>query len=210
MTEIKDTAIEPFLDQLASSAATPGGGSAAAILGGMGAALVSMVCNLTIGKKKYADVEDDMKEVLAKAEDLRHRMTAMIQDDVQAFDTVMGAYGMPKDTDDEKAARSAAIQDALKMATEVPIRCCHLAREVIDLSLVASEKGNINVISDAGVGVLSAYAALRSAALNVYINAKMISDTSFVESKLSDLEGLLAGAEATTEKAYDIVKGKVS
>ncbi len=210
MTEIKDTAIEPFLDQLASSAATPGGGSAAAILGGMGAALVSMVCNLTIGKKKYADVEDDMKEVLAKAEDLRHRMTAMIQDDVQAFDTVMGAYGMPKDTDDEKAARGAAIQDALKMATEVPIRCCHLAREVIDLSLIASEKGNINVISDAGVGVLSAYAALRSAALNVYINAKMISDTSFVESKLSDLEGLLAGAEATTEKAYDIVKGKVS
>ena len=210
MTEIKDTAIEPFLDQLASSAATPGGGSAAAILGGMGAALVSMVCNLTIGKKKYADVEDDMKEILAKAEDLRHRMTAMIQDDVRAFDTVMGAYGMPKETDDEKAVRSAAIQDALKMATEVPIRCCHLAREVIDLSLIASEKGNINVISDAGVGVLSAYAALRSAALNVYINAKMISDTSFVESKLSDLEGLLAGAEATTEKAYDIVKGKVS
>jgi formiminotetrahydrofolate cyclodeaminase len=210
MTEIKDTAIEPFLDQLASSAATPGGGSAAAILGGMGAALVSMVCNLTIGKKKYADVEGDMKEVLAKAEDLRHRMTAMIQDDVRAFDTVMGAYGMPKETEEEKVARDATIQDALKMATDVPIRCCRLAREVIDLSLIASEKGNINVISDAGVGVLSAYAALRSAALNVYINAKMISDTSFVESKLSELEGLLAGAEATTEKAYDIVKGKVS
>jgi formiminotetrahydrofolate cyclodeaminase len=210
MTEIKDTAIEPFLDQLASSAATPGGGSAAAILGGMGAALVSMVCNLTIGKKKYADVEGDMKEVLAKAEDLRHRMTAMIQDDVRAFDTVMGAYGMPKETEEEKVARDATIQDALKMATDVPIHCCRLAREVIDLSLIASEKGNINVISDAGVGVLSAYAALRSAALNVYINAKMISDTSFVESKLSELEGLLAGAEATTEKAYDIVKGKVS
>ena len=210
MTEIKDTAIEPFLDQLASSAATPGGGSAAAILGGMGAALVSMVCNLTIGKKKYADVEDELKDVLAKAEDLRHRMTAMIQDDVQAFDTVMGAYGMPKETDGEKAARAAAIQDALKMATEVPIRCCRLARDVIDLSLIASEKGSINVISDAGVAVLSAYAALRSAALNVYINAKMISDESFVESKLSELEGLLAGAEATTEKAYEIVKGKVS
>jgi methenyltetrahydrofolate cyclohydrolase len=122
----------------------------------------------------------------------------------------MGAYGMPKETDEEKEARGAAIQDALKMATDVPIRCCRLAREVIDLSLIASQKGNINVISDAGVGVLSAYAALRSAALNVYINAKMISDTSFVESKLSELEGLLAGAEATTEKAYDIVKGKVS
>lgn len=210
MTEIKDTAIEPFLDALASSAATPGGGSAAAILGGMGAALVSMVCNLTIGKKKYADVEGDMKDLLAKAEDLRHRLTGMIQEDVKAFDTVMGAYGMPKETDADKAARDAAIQDALKQATEVPIRCCRLAREVIDLALTASEKGNLNVISDAGVGVLSAYAALRSAALNVYINAKMISDKSFVDDKLGELEGLLAGAEVTTEKAYDIVKGKVS
>ena len=210
MTQIKDTAIEPFLDALASSAATPGGGSAAAILGGMGAALVSMVCNLTIGKKKYADVEGDMKDVLAKAEDLRHRLTGMIQEDVKAFDTVMGAYGMPKETDADKAARDAAIQDALKQATEVPIRCCRLAREVIDLALTASEKGNLNVISDAGVGVLSANAALRSAALNVYINAKMISDKSFTEAKLSELENLLDGAEATTEKAYDIVKGKVS
>lgn len=210
MTEIKDTAIEPFLDQLASSAATPGGGSAAAILGGMGAALVSMVCNLTIGKKKYADVEGELKEVLAKAEDLRHRLTGMIQDDVRAFDTVMGAYGMPKETDEDKAARDEAIQEALKMATDVPVRCCRLAREVIDLALVASEKGNLNVISDAGVAVLSAYAALRSAALNVYINAKLISDTSFVGAKLGELEDLLAGAEATTEKAYDIVKGKVS
>jgi len=210
MTQIKDTAIEPFLDALASSAATPGGGSAAAILGGMGAALVSMVCNLTIGKKKYADVEGDMKDVLAKAEDLRHRLTGMIQEDVRAFDTVMGAYGMPKETDADKAARGAAIQDALKQATEVPIRCCRLAREVIDLALTASEKGNLNVISDAGVGVLSANAALRSAALNVYINAKMISDKSFTDAKLSELENLLAGAEATTEKAYDIVKGKVS
>jgi methenyltetrahydrofolate cyclohydrolase len=210
MTEIKDTAIEPFLDALASSGATPGGGSAAAIMGGMGAALVSMVCNLTIGKKKYAEVEGEMKDLLAKAEDLRNRLTGMIQEDVRAFDTVMAAYGMPKETDSEKAARTETIQAALKQATEVPMGCCHLAREVIDLALTASEKGNLNVISDAGVGVLAAYAALRSAALNVYINAKMISDKSFVDAKLGELEGLLDGAEAATEKAYDIVKGKVS
>jgi len=210
MTQIKDSAIEPFLDALASSAATPGGGSAAAILGAMGAALVSMVCNLTIGKKKYAEVEEEMKDVLAKAEDLRRRLTGMIQDDVKAFDTVMGAYGMPKKTDAEKAARGEAIQAALKLATDVPIACCRVAREVIDLALAASEKGNINVISDAGVGVLAANAALRSAALNVFINAKMISDKSFVDAKLQELDGLLAGADAATEKAYDIVKGKVS
>ncbi|MGH6737134.1 MAG: methenyltetrahydrofolate cyclohydrolase [Methyloceanibacter sp.] len=210
MAEIKNTAIETFLDALASNQATPGGGSAAAIVGAMGAALVSMVCNLTIGKKKYADVEAEMKEVLAKAEDLRHRLTGMIQDDVKAFDTVMGAYGMPKETDADKAKRDQAIQVALKEATEVPVRCCRLAREVIDLALRASEKGNLNVISDAGVGVLAAYAALRSAALNVFINTKMIADKSFVDAKLKELDGLLAGAEAATEKAYGIVKGKVS
>jgi formiminotetrahydrofolate cyclodeaminase len=134
----------------------------------------------------------------------------MIQDDVRAFDAVMGAYGMAKETDADKAKRDEAIQSALKEATDVPLRCCRLAREVIDLALAASEKGNLNVISDAGVGVLAAYAALRSAALNVFINVKMIADKSFVDAKLKELDGLLAGAEEATEKAYGIVKGKVS
>jgi methenyltetrahydrofolate cyclohydrolase len=210
MMQIKDTAIEPFLDALASSGATPGGGSAAAIIGAMGAALVSMVCNLTIGKKKYAEVEGEMKSVLHKAEALRHKLTGMIQDDVKAFDAVMGAYGMAKETDADKAARDKAIQAALKQATDVPLACCQAAREVIDLALTASEKGNLNVISDAGVAVLAGYAALRSGALNVYTNAKMITDKSFAEAKLKELETLLAGAEGATEKAYGIVKGKLS
>ncbi len=210
MTQIKDTSIEQFLDALASSGATPGGGSAAAIIGAMGAALVSMVCNLTIGKKKYAEVEGEMKDVLHKAEALRHRLTGMIQDDVKAFDAVMGAYGMAKETDADKAARARAIQAALKQATDVPLDCCHAAREVIDLALKAAEKGNLNVISDAGVAVLAGYAALRSGALNVYTNAKMITDKGFAEAKLTELETLLAGAEGSTEKAYGIVKGKLS
>ena len=210
MTSFKNTAIEPFLDALASSKATPGGGSAAAIIGAMGASLVSMVCNLTIGKKKYADVEGEMKEVLHKAEALRHKLTGMIEDDVKAFDQVMAAYGMAKETDAEKATRDKAIQAALKQATEVPLRCCHAAREVIDLAAIASEKGNLNVISDAGVGVLAAYAALRSAALNVFTNAKIITDKAFAEAKVKELEKLLAGAEAATEKAYEVVKGKLS
>jgi formiminotetrahydrofolate cyclodeaminase len=210
MTQIKDTAIEPFLDQLASSAATPGGGSAAAIIGAMGAALVGMVCNLTIGKKKYADVEGEMKDVLAKTEALRKQLTGMIQDDVKAFDAVMAAYGMPKETDADKAARDKAIQAALKLATDVPLACARAAREVIDLAAIASDKGNLNVISDAGVGVLAGYAALRSAALNVFTNARMITDKTFAEAKLKELNELLAGAEGTTEKAYGVVKGKVS
>ena len=210
MTKFKDTAIELFLDALASSKATPGGGSAAAIIAAMGAALVSMVCNLTIGKKKYADVEGEMKEVLHKAETLRHKLTGMIEDDVKAFDQVMAAYGMAKETDAEKAARDKAIQAALKQATEIPLRCCHAAREVIDLAAIASEKGNLNVISDAGVGVLAAYAALRSAVLNVFTNAKIITDKAFAEAKVKELEKLLVGAEAATEKAYEVVKGKLS
>ncbi|MGV1014264.1 MAG: methenyltetrahydrofolate cyclohydrolase [Methyloceanibacter sp.] len=210
MSEIKDIAIEPFLNALASQSATPGGGSAAAIVGAMGAALVSMVCNLTIGKKKYAEVEGEMKDVLNKAEVLRHKLTSMIEDDVRAFDSVMAAYGMAKETDADKAAREAAIQAALKQATDVPLNCCHAAREVIDLANVAAHKGNLNVISDAGVAVLAAYAALRSGALNVYTNAKMITDKTFADAKLKELEGLLTGAEGATEKAYDVVKGKLS
>jgi len=210
MTHIKDTPIEPFLDQLASSAATPGGGSAAAIIGAMGAALVSMVCNLTIGKKKYTDVESEMKTVLDKTEVLRKKLTSMIQDDVKAFDAVMGAYGMPKETDADKAAREHAIQAALKLATDVPLACARAAREVIDLAAIASDRGNLNVISDAGVGVLAGYAALRSAALNVLTNARMITDKTFAAAKLKELNELLAGAEGATEKAYGIVKGKVT
>ena len=210
MAKIKDTAVEPFLDALASQAATPGGGSAAAIIGAMGAALVSMVCNLTIGKKKYADVEDEMKHVLGKAESLRRRLTSMIEDDVQAFDKVMAAYGMPKETDADKARRDDAIQVSLKLATDVPMRCCHAAREVIDLAGIASDKGNLNVISDAGVAVLAGYAALRSAALNVFTNARMINDRAFADAKLEELHELLAGAESATENAYDVVKGKLS
>ena len=210
MANIKDMGVEPFLEALASSAATPGGGSAAAIIGAMGAALVSMVCNLTIGKKKYADVDDEMKHVLGKAESLRRKLTGMIEDDVQAFDKVMAAYGMPKETDADKARRDDAIQAALKLATDVPLRCAQAAREVIDLAGIASDKGNLNVISDAGVAVLAGYAALRSAALNVFTNARMINDKAFANAKLEELQELLAGAESATEEAYDVVKGKVS
>jgi formiminotetrahydrofolate cyclodeaminase len=210
MTEIKDNRIEQFLEALASQSATPGGGSAAAIIGAMGAALVSMVCNLTIGKKKYAEVESDMKNVLAEADALRKQLIGMIEDDVKAFDAVMGAYGMPKETDADKAKRDSAIQAALKQATDVPMACARAARQVIDIAAIASDKGNLNVISDAGVGVLAGYAALRSAALNVFTNARMITDKTFAEAKLKELNQLLAGAEGVTEKAYGVVKGKVS
>lgn len=206
---IKNQPIQEFLDQLASSAPTPGGGSAAAIMGAMGAALVSMVCNLTIGKKNYAEVEGEMKDVLREAESLRVALTDAIADDIAAFDTLMAAYAMPKESDEQKAARSAAIQAGLKQATEAPLSCARLCAEVIALSHRAAGKGNLNVISDAGVAALAAQAALRSAALNVYINVPGIKDRVFADARVAEVEALLREAVAQAESAFAIVKGKL-
>jgi formiminotetrahydrofolate cyclodeaminase len=206
---IKDQPISQFLDELASDAPTPGGGGAAAIMGAMGGALTSMVCNLTVGKKNYAEVEGEMKTALDKAEDLRTRLVEMIKADVDVFDKVMGAYGLPKDTDEEKTARSAAIQVALKEAADVPLACAKLCREVIDVSRPVAEKGNKNVISDSGVSVLAAYAALKSAALNVYINVGGIKDEEFAQDRLQQLEKLLDGCEEETNAIYEIVKSRL-
>ena len=201
--------LQTFLDQLASKASTPGGGSAAAIMGAMGAALVSMVANLTVGKQKYQDVEEEMQGFLERSEDMRSRLTGMIQADIDVFDKVMTAYGMARETDTEKAARSEAIQAALKEATDVPLACAQLCADVIELCRPVAEKGNLNVISDAGVAVLAAHAALRSAALNVYINIGGIRDQEFVQDRRNKLEFVLSGAGVATETVYELVKSKL-
>jgi formiminotetrahydrofolate cyclodeaminase len=205
----KDESIVKFLDDLASERPTPGGGGAAAVMGAIGAALVSMVANLTIGKKNYEAVEDDLKAVRAEAERVRAELTAAIEEDVVAFNSVMGAYGLPRATDEEKAARTAAIQAALKDATLAPLRAVKACFEVILLSEAAADKGNLNVISDAGVAVLAANAGLRSAALNVYINAKAIKDRAFAETQIAEVEALLAQAAEKTEAVYATVRGKI-
>jgi formiminotetrahydrofolate cyclodeaminase len=205
----KNSSIATFLDDLASERPTPGGGGAAAVCGAIGAALVSMVANLTIGKKSYEAVSEDLKAVNAKAEALRAELTAAIEEDVVAFNAVMGAYGLPRATDDEKAARTAAIQAALKDATLAPLRAVKACFQVILLSAIVAEKGNLNVISDAGVAVLAANAGLRSAALNVYINAKAIKDREFAEKQIAEVEALLAQAAELTEAVYKTVKTKI-
>jgi len=206
---IKDKAVQIFLDDLASKSSTPGGGSAAAIMAAMGAALVSMVANLTVGKKNYEAVDAEMQELLATSENLRDQLTAMIKADVDVFDQVMAAYGMAKESDEDKAARSLAIQAALKDATDVPLACAKLCAEVISICQPMAEKGNTNVISDAGVAVLAAHAALRSAALNVYINIGGIKDEEFANDRRQQLESLLEGSNAATEQVYELVKSKL-
>jgi len=201
--------INQFLDELASSAATPGGGSAAAILGAVGAALVSMVCNLTIGKKNYAEAEVEMRDVLRDAEALRQRLADMVAADIDAFNGLMAAYGLAKQTDDEKAVRTAAIQHALIAATEAPLACARASAEVIALSMRAAEVGNRNVISDAGVAALAAQAALRSAALNVDINVPSLADAAFAQACRQEIDALLASAVPLSEQAIARVKERL-
>lgn len=201
--------VTTFLDRLASSAATPGGGSAAAVMGAMGAALVSMMCNLTIGKKNYAEVEGEMRAVLEDAESLRRRLADMVAEDIAAFDALMAAYGLPKDSDEHKAQRSAAIQVGLKAATEAPLACARASAEVISLALRAAKVGNTNVISDAGVGALAAQAALRSAALNVYINVPSLKDAAYAAVCRQEIDRLLASAVPMAEQTYELVKSKL-
>ena len=209
MTEIKDKSIETYLTELASKAPTPGGGSAAALLGAQSAALTSMVCNITIGKPKYQAVEADMQALLLKAEQLRHDLTAMIKADVAVFDQLMAAYGLAKQTEQEKTQRSQQIQSVLKEATLVPLACAKACAQAVALSQEAADKGNVNVISDAGVAVMSAYAGLKSAALNVYINTSSLKDRDFAEAQLSELEEILQSSDVQAEEIYQVVKNKL-
>lgn len=209
MKEIKDKSVETFLDELASKQATPGGGSAAAVMGAQGAALVGMVCNLTIGKPKYAAVEADMQALLTESEALRVTLIGMIKADVDVFDKLMACYALPKASDEEKAQRSQQIQFVLREATEVPLACAQACAKAIALSRVAAEKGNLGVISDAGVAVMAAYAGLKSAALNVAINAAGLKDREFAEAKLAELQALMQNADCEAEEIYQIVKAKL-
>ena len=209
MTEIKDKSIEQYLNELASKAPTPGGGSAAALLGAQSAALTSMVCNLTIGKPKYKEVEADMQALLSKAEFLRAALTTMIKADVDIFGQLMAAYGLAKETEQEKVLRSEQIQNVLREATLVPLACAKACAEAIQLSQQAADKGSLHVISDAGVAVMSAYAGLKSAALNVYINTSSLKDRAFANEKLAELDGVLQGADLKAEEIYQLVKNKL-
>ena len=207
---IREVSVQRLLDALAGPSATPGGGSTAAIMGAMGAALVSMVCILTLGKKGYAEVEDQMKEVLNQAQAVRKRLTSMIKDDVRAYGRGMGGYALPRGPDAERAIRSEAIQEALTEATLAPLACARACGEVMELSRIVAEKGNLNAAGEAGVAALAAHAALRSAALNVYINTGSIRDRCFVESKLAELEDILRGRDGLDATVFELVRTRLS
>ncbi len=206
---ITQRSVGAFLDDLASAAPTPGGGSAAAVVGAMSAALVSMVCNVTLGKKGQEAVESEMKAVRDLSERLRARLTAMVAADIAAFDGLMAAYRLPKASEAEKESRDAAIQDNLRAATETPLECARACAEVIALSRRAGQSGYSGVVSDAGVAALSANAALRSAALNVFINVPTLKDRDFAANATSEIERLLEFCARESDAVFTLVRRRL-
>lgn len=169
-----------FVAATASKEPTPGGGAIAALTAATGAALAEMVANLTFGKKGYEAVQTEMEELQAKAEAIRERMLELSQADADVFNIFMNTLGLPKNTDEEKAARTAAIQQAYKDAAMVPFEIGELANQIFDLAELASRKGNQNLITDGIIAAINARAAVKSAFLNVRINLSGIKDESFV------------------------------
>jgi formiminotetrahydrofolate cyclodeaminase len=198
--------IAMFLDELASSSPAPGGGSVAALAGAMGAALSSMVCNLTKGKQGYETVQDEIHEILKKSERLREDLTELIDRDTEAFNEVMTALKMPKDTEELKAQRKIVIQTAFKHAAEVPLETARKSLQVLDVAYIVAQKGNTNSISDAAVSALMAQSAAQAAILNVRINLGSIKDNQFVQKVRTEIDTILKKTTTKSTMILDIVE----
>jgi formiminotetrahydrofolate cyclodeaminase len=197
--------LQGFLDELASPSPAPGGGSVAALAGALGAALTSMVCHLTLGKKKYAGVEESMRAILKESEDLRARFTVLIEKDTEAFNKVMEAFNLPKENDAQRALRDAAIVAATKEATLVPLEVMKHCIDGLALAQKVAANGNRNSVSDAGVSALMLHAGCESAALNVKINLRGLSDTEFVHWKSEEMESILRTSRKMLEETQAVV-----
>ncbi|NQS88920.1 cyclodeaminase/cyclohydrolase family protein [Patescibacteria group bacterium] len=202
-----DKPLKDFLLDTFSKTPTPGGGSVAALTGALGASLLGMAANYTVGKKKFKSVEGRIKEILKELEEKREKFSQLIREDIDAYQNFSKVLDMPKNTSEEKEARAQALQSSLKEATQVPLTTASVSFRLIEIAYELSSKSNPNLISDVGVGVILAWAALESAALNVKINLSRIKDSSFVEEKINFL---LSEGEKIKEDVVEKVKGKIS
>ncbi len=189
--------VSEFLDRLASAEPVPGGGSSAALAGATGAGLVSMVCRLTLGKKGYEAAAEALAAVLPEADALRAELQALLEEDTRVYGRVMAAYRLPRATAEEKAARRAAQQAALREAAAVPLSIAERCARVVALALPAAELGNTWAVTDAGAGALLAAAAARAALLNVEINLAAIADADYV----AELQRRMAAATDGLDEA---------
>jgi formiminotetrahydrofolate cyclodeaminase len=196
-----EQSVKSYLEQLSSNSPTPGGGNVSAFCGALAASLGIMVCELTIGKKKYADVEKNMIEYKEKLSVIKEKFLQLANKDNEAFDKVMEAFKMPKETEEQKAKRNAAIQEATLVAAKVPLTVMKNAFELLDLLREVYEKGNKNSASDAGVAVLLANAACQGAYLNVLINAASLENKANSENLINESNNI---ARESSQKTSDI------
>ncbi|MFA5124100.1 cyclodeaminase/cyclohydrolase family protein [Zavarzinia sp.] len=201
--------LQVYLDDAAANKPAPGGGSVSACVGALGAALVSMVCNLTRGREKYADVEVEMTTLVRASEAARGRLEQLLQEDTTAYNGVIAAYKLPKETDADQAARSLAIQEGLIVAADVPLEICRVALEVCRLSKVAAGLGNPQAVTDAGIGAILGEAAVVGAALNVKINLGSIKDEAYVQTAAAEIAEIQAEAAALRAEVLDITLSKL-
>lgn len=206
---MQDQKIGEWLTELASEASAPGGGAAAALNAAVGAALISMVCNLTIGRPRYAEHDETNKAALESAEALRGIALLLSEEDEAAFTKVTDAYKLPRGTDEEKAARTAAIQESLVDAAAVPLKTAGLAAEIIALAVKIEPTSNTNLISDVAVAAASARAALDSAALNVQINLAAMNDAAKREHIATELKTYVA-AIPTADAIVAKIRGRIT
>ena len=195
--------LNTFISSLASGEPTPGGGSAAALAGALGAALAAMVGRLTAGRPKYATVNELMQSAIAEADTLRSRLLALVDEDAAAYDLVRAAYRLPKETVEQQTTRAAAIQQALQGASRTPLATVEACLAVLRLAEQVVRSGNPNAATDGTVGALLAHAGLRGAVLNVRVNLSSIDDATFVASSQSAVEDALVEANLLIERIMD-------
>lgn len=207
---LADLTIKGFLAETAGNAPVPGGGSISALNGAIATALTEMVANLTLGKKKYADVEGQMKVIATEASLIRDRLIRDIDRDSEAYDRVFAAYKLPKDTDGEKAERARVIQDSLKEAAKVPMNVAEEVASVMETIIYVAHKGNRNAVTDACVAMMAARTCVLGALLNVRINLASIEDEAFVKRMESKADFLESEAIRIEQKLLDWVKKELT
>lgn len=203
---MKEWTIEQFVSELASKAPVPGGGGAAALGGAVGSALGSMVGNLTVGKKKYADVEERVLQVLSEAERLQQELLYLMEEDSRAFEPLSRAYGMPKATEAERAAKEQVMEVALRDASLVPLQIMETAGQMLDLLEELAQIGSRLAVSDVGVGVQFCRSAVLGASMNIFINTKMMKDRKLAEQLNEKAEQLIAEKSVQADRIFEEVK----
>ena len=196
--------VTEFTEALASKAAVPGGGGASALVGAIGIALGDMVGELTVGKKKYADVEEDVKALMARAQQLRVKLLACVNKDAEAFEPLSRAYGIPKDDPTRDEVMEKCLRDAAVAPLEILDLCC----EAIELQREFADKGSVLAISDAATGVVFCQSAMYGAAVNVKVNTKSMKDRDYAEKINAHVDAQLAKYRPVAEKVYQDVYGR--